>query len=202
VHSRTVVDEHCEDSLLDQQILRQRRRLLGATCMLAAVLLATVLSCAVIKPGRNMWSDLAWHSLFGGTTATGIACLVAAFSRKPLVLRDWVRMCCWGLVGASLVVGNSGQYYFFYWRPYSSMVRGLSVVVLWAGLCGLIAASVLLPGWRPQGPGHCLQCGYLLKGLTIPRCPECGLPFEPSSEGGAHEHGNEDGANSRTAGPS
>ena len=28
--------------------------------------------------------------------------------------------------------------------------------------------------------GECLKCGYSLHGLTEPRCPECGTPFEMS----------------------
>jgi hypothetical protein len=27
---------------------------------------------------------------------------------------------------------------------------------------------------------RCLQCGYLLYGLTTARCPECGRPFDPA----------------------
>src|SRR6478672_832486 len=27
--------------------------------------------------------------------------------------------------------------------------------------------------------GACWECGYLLRGLTTPRCPECGRPFDP-----------------------
>ena len=30
---------------------------------------------------------------------------------------------------------------------------------------------------RPK-PGFCDQCGYNLKGLTEPRCPECGTTFD------------------------
>jgi len=26
-------------------------------------------------------------------------------------------------------------------------------------------------------PGRCSACGYLLRGLSLPRCPECGTPF-------------------------
>src|SRR3990172_6761158 len=25
--------------------------------------------------------------------------------------------------------------------------------------------------------GHCKKCGYDLRGLSLPRCPECGTPF-------------------------
>ena len=27
---------------------------------------------------------------------------------------------------------------------------------------------------------YCLTCGYLLRGLPDPRCPECGRPFDPT----------------------
>ena len=30
--------------------------------------------------------------------------------------------------------------------------------------------------------GFCVRCGYNLHGLTEPRCPECGTPFEMSSK--------------------
>ncbi len=33
-------------------------------------------------------------------------------------------------------------------------------------------------GLRRLGP-YCRKCSYLLRGLTEPRCPECGTPFEP-----------------------
>ena len=26
---------------------------------------------------------------------------------------------------------------------------------------------------------RCLGCGYLLRGLSVPRCPECGRPYDP-----------------------
>ncbi len=29
--------------------------------------------------------------------------------------------------------------------------------------------------------GQCLECGYDLRGTVEPRCPECGIPFDPSS---------------------
>ena len=31
-------------------------------------------------------------------------------------------------------------------------------------------------------PGHCQRCGYDLTGLTEPRCPECGQPFEAKGD--------------------
>jgi hypothetical protein len=32
-------------------------------------------------------------------------------------------------------------------------------------------------GARHDGHLHCLKCGYILKGLSEPRCPECGEPI-------------------------
>lgn len=33
-------------------------------------------------------------------------------------------------------------------------------------------------GKCPSPPSHCEKCGYSLHGLPIPRCPECGTPFD------------------------
>ena len=33
---------------------------------------------------------------------------------------------------------------------------------------------------------RCRQCGYALRGLTAPRCPECGRPFDPPAIWAAH----------------
>ena len=34
---------------------------------------------------------------------------------------------------------------------------------------------------RLRGKGLCLKCGYNLRGLTVPRCPECFTEFDPST---------------------
>lgn len=31
--------------------------------------------------------------------------------------------------------------------------------------------------------GFCTNCGYNLRGLPMPRCPECGVPFDPARHG-------------------
>ena len=37
--------------------------------------------------------------------------------------------------------------------------------------------------WRDRKPppGHCQRCGYNLRALTLPRCPECATEFDPST---------------------
>lgn len=36
--------------------------------------------------------------------------------------------------------------------------------------------------WPVYPPAHCTGCGYNLLGLAEPRCPECGLPFDPAEQ--------------------
>ena len=35
--------------------------------------------------------------------------------------------------------------------------------------------------YRRRKRGLCLKCGYDLRGLTEPRCPECATEFDPSN---------------------
>lgn len=42
-------------------------------------------------------------------------------------------------------------------------------------LVGMLAFNWLhTRGVQDDGHLHCLKCGYILKGITEPRCPECG----------------------------
>lgn len=54
---------------------------------------------------------------------------------------------------------------------------GIVAMVLLAILPGIVIYGFLT--WRlgPQvsdGENHCHRCGYILRGLSEPRCPECG----------------------------
>ena len=52
------------------------------------------------------------------------------------------------------------------------------MLVTGPGLLGLVAQLLLSGRTRvDDGHLHCLKCGYILKGLTVPRCPECGEPI-------------------------
>ena len=55
----------------------------------------------------------------------------------------------------------------------------LVVGVLWL-LFSIIAYLLGLRATRPELPGMCRRCEYDLRGLSEPRCPECGTPFDPS----------------------
>ncbi len=53
-----------------------------------------------------------------------------------------------------------------------------AILVALAVPAGVVAVAMygLLRIGTVQGDGylHCLKCGYILKGITEPRCPECG----------------------------
>jgi rRNA maturation endonuclease Nob1 len=50
--------------------------------------------------------------------------------------------------------------------------------------CGTSREGVPDPNFAPEISFHpqCDQCGYLLIGLPENRCPECGMPFDPSKK--------------------
>ena len=62
-----------------------------------------------------------------------------------------------------------------------------STIAAIAVLCGatLLAAMeyrLCTRRLRRIDGSHCFHCGYNLTGLTEPRCPECGTPFEAKGD--------------------
>lgn len=64
---------------------------------------------------------------------------------------------------------------------------------IFAAVCCMVpvAGSVLLLLlWRHRRTIHnieegiCVKCGYDLRGQVVPRCPECGLAFDPQEING------------------
>ncbi len=58
-------------------------------------------------------------------------------------------------------------------NPMDVIVRLLTNAAVVASAGGVIMACVKQAEVDSQHI-HCLKCGYILKGLTEPRCPECG----------------------------
>lgn len=66
--------------------------------------------------------------------------------------------------------------------PVANNLFGLLILALGVYV-GVRYALWVDRSWRPVDPTKCRSCGYLLRGLTSLRCPECGTPFElPLSE--------------------
>lgn len=95
--------------------------------------------------------------------------LAARYRRAVLV--GIVHCAMFGLLVA--LIGVTG------WSPSEAQYPFLWIGAVYVGT--IIPLSV--HAWRGAPPTHhpfeCRKCGYLLYGLTEPRCPECGTPFEP-----------------------
>lgn len=72
----------------------------------------------------------------------------------------------------SLYTHGMGDNLLVFFMP-TLLAWSLAAVLVIRGIYGLFA----FPGKRVEGA--CEKCGYCLKGLTEPRCPECGTAFEP-----------------------
>ena len=89
--------------------------------------------------------------------------------------RAWLRIIVSVIVGGIAAVA----FYFVVGRAVMSGAGrpgAAAVVVLLcaAFLVGPFVASVLTPREVNDGHTRCGKCGYILKGLTEPRCSECG----------------------------
>ncbi len=60
---------------------------------------------------------------------------------------------------------------------YQLVSNGITLLDLFAGVWGLVTVWRFGDRLPVAAKGRCLCCGYLLKGLTQPRCPECGADW-------------------------
>jgi len=168
------------------------RRIAGRAARLAALgLLLTVIS----RLSREVVSGL----IHWGTIGTALA-LIAVLAWLPSrYRRDWPR----ARAHLGLLIGGAAM-----WFTFAAGFIALDILVSrrpadrtpWQDVAGtavllggvtLALASLLLlilqPRRRPVLAGHCPGCGYDLRGLPEPRCPECGrvLGAAPATRGDA-----------------
>ncbi len=91
----------------------------------------------------------------------------------------------------------------WWWRVLISVAGGVALLLSWGYVAAVAIGSRRLPSWLVisnmvcavaisevvslviyhkltyqgfpcRGETYCRQCGYILRGLTEPRCPECG----------------------------
>jgi hypothetical protein len=107
----------------------------------------------------------------GNQAATIAGCIlvlqISAFSTVGSLALSW-------LGGTSTLIAASGCVTLFAATMYSGVRIG-SRLIDWIDRC--LMPGRLLTEARNSG-GACQNCEYSLKGLTIPRCPECGAQVE------------------------
>lgn len=97
---------------------------------------------------------ISWRAVpFLMSLAAGIV-IVGALERRFRFLPSWLRGALQGLV-----CGFGGVWFCWFFRR--EVQRNLRRQLL------------------QKGVAVCMGCGYQLCGLTAPRCPECGEPFDP-----------------------
>ena len=100
-----------------------------------------------------------------------------------VTLAAWV---CFVLVGMVNMLALFPQL-----PPYLDLVGGITFhcALFWGAPCLLLSAIVLVRRryWPVYPSGHCAVCGYNLRGLPEPRCPECGTAFNAETPVGGEQ---------------
>jgi hypothetical protein len=82
--------------------------------------------------------------------------------------------------GVAMFKGADGRWSVFSESPWAPLANWVYFSAApWTGLLVGFAGALGVYAWlsrarRPDGHTHCGECGYILKGLAEPRCPECG----------------------------
>ena len=91
--------------------------------------------------------------------------------------RAWLRIIVCMLAG-----GFAGFGMYAWFMTYAPFSKGWYVtpvvffpsIFLTGPIVATVLANMLTPKERLDGETRCRKCGYILKGLTEPRCSECG----------------------------
>ena len=130
---------------------------------------APLTALAAMDPYKQVFAQ-GWIYRKAASHPTSLIILVGMW----LIFAGWAIVTSWGLLP---------------WRqeplswlksPYLSTLS----VVLCVGILGLYGAILLRVTtqylrYRSYRHAQCPQCGHNLTGLSAPRCPECGSPFDP-----------------------
>lgn len=155
----------------NERNMRRKRRLswwLGVLCLLccgpavAVCLMSAWTSTAVVMRPHYCSID------FGRVTFVIDGEALLAFKLSPIRIEYWV-------------ADGPPRYYWSSWRlcRWDTYVVCITFPAWLFPL--LFALGSVLFFWRARRrrrDGVCRKCGYLLIGLTSPRCPECGMAFE------------------------
>jgi hypothetical protein len=147
---------------------------LGRTAMVARVLIVLAWIDCVI--GCFLIHNVDIESIV--VTGPILAMLGAATIMAGVVASRW-RACVIGLAHVALCTFIFLLIVLLDWGPPQAHRPVLLMSAIYTA--GSVPASVW--AWfeplRQRSPWFCVQCGYFLRGLIEPRCPECGTPFDP-----------------------
>lgn len=102
-----------------------------------------------------------------------LAFILASCLYKKHIKDWWLFKTGLGLYLAG-VVGRLAAPYFSRWLPVAYTVFEIGGILCFLG-SGVAVVVACLKGARLDTEHlRCLKCGYILKGLSEPRCPECG----------------------------
>jgi hypothetical protein len=145
--------------------------------------LALRLSLILIPLWLSSWHWAVWIALYAGVCLSFLTIICWPLRAYRIVLLAALGFCIGdGLVNLVelLVYYDPRRVYPWYLMAGNFLAWQ---VILWGVLAGLLSVAVWARNryWPLHVPGHCVNCGYNLRGLPEPRCPECGQPFEPGA---------------------
>ena len=147
--------------------------------VLALVELFRIPEPAIFPSGSLM------YLLFAGSWLGWFAVFAVATSRAPTRLHALRRVILAVLAGSLIELLVAGTAHMVVRRRpgcFVGLSTGIGVgagvtVMVWA--FGPAIMLLFLQAWRSRLSSKCQTCGYDLRGLPEPRCPECGRPFRP-----------------------
>lgn len=153
-----------------------------------------------LPPRRLNAFRRAQHAQLLGTIFSVVTLLLVAFIDVKVIVGLGPVICLCGLVGIVLawravdillIAANTAHVFvclFLWllivatgWSPFEATVPVLFVAGVYCAVMTPISILIYRRHQRQGWPWECARCGYLLFGLTEPRCPECGLGFDPAS---------------------
>ncbi len=174
-------------------------RLLNAHPLIAIALIAAGIQAATffLPSAGSRAAGIARGVVFVAVYILGmIGCCWPLRKYRVVLLTTLTGNACFALVSLFVFLYAIKDTYRPFPPPVAPLLLGGCMTFVMMSVVTTAPLSVvvfLLNRYRPiHLPGHCVECGYNLRGLSSLRCPECGTPFdaeqtdEPNQPCGAH----------------
>lgn len=85
---------------------------------------------------------------------------------------------CFGLCQGIILIFTCSNFWSLHTRFEETVFAAWAILTtIYTGMFAAVTHAIAISA-KADVPGQCSKCGYLLRGLTVPRCPECGTPFD------------------------